>query len=155
MMMRNPMMMSKFARQQFTATIILIVAALFMFHATACGAGQRQAALKHAVVGVDAAAAAFVVWDAAYQDDIVERAPDYATGREQLDAYRLDRERVYEAFTVAYRAIAAAGADDDEPLAAALANVAALYRAIEGLQGTFPELAQEAAPDAAPAPAAP
>jgi len=133
-------MNTKHFRHYLAAQKIATIVAAFLIAALAlqlsgCGASQRQTALKTAFISVDAASAAFVEWDAHKQDQIVAGATDFNAGTEQLVLYRLKRERVYTAFVVAYRAIAAASTDKDAPLLGALANVEALYAAIVDLKG--------------------
>ena len=136
-------------RHHFVATLLTFAVGLMLLQLVACGASQRQTALKTAIVGVDAAAAAFITWDEQYQDKIVDEATDKQTGAAQLALYRANRERVYAAFVVAYRAIATASTDDKVSLASAVANVQALYDAIIALRAAPPPPRAPAKPAAA------
>lgn len=83
----------------------------------ACGASARQKSLRGSFVAVEAAAAGFVDWDAEHQDLIVNQlADDYADGERRLAAYRARRAPVVDAFAIAYRILAAAALDQDQPL---------------------------------------
>ena len=102
----------------------------------ACGASQRETTIKTALVTVDTARDSFVAFDASEQSMIVNKATSLDDGKAQLATYRDRRVKIVEAFTVAYRAIAAAATINDDPsiagLSAALAQLLAAVTTITG-----------------------
>lgn len=78
-----------------------------------CGASQRETTIRAALITADVARDGFVSYDAAKQSAIVNAATSLDDGRAKLAAYRDARAKVADAFTTAYRAIAAAAAVND------------------------------------------
>ena len=95
-----------------------------------CGASARQKAIRDTFVGVNVARASFVAWDANHQnviiDSCVSDGNEEAECQRRLTVYRADRGAVVEAFTLAYRALAAASLDSHTPLPVVLGVVADL-----------------------------
>lgn len=116
--------------------IALLLAGVVLGAAPGCGASQRTNAIHASVIAVDAARDGFVAYDAAHQHQIVDQATSLETGRADLAAYRAKRDPVVNAFIIAYRALALAATQTDDPsLTAALAKAAELLQSIEKLKG--------------------
>lgn len=78
---------------------------------TACGgsvADRTNKALGTAIVATNAARDQFTEWDKQHQLDIVDRATTREQATGGLKAYRQKRQKVIQAFTVAYTAMASA-----------------------------------------------
>ena len=118
-----------------TAAVLLLIGTLGST-LPACGASQRETTIKTALVTVDTARDSFVAFDASEQSMIVNKATSLDDGKAQLATYRDRRVKIVEAFTVAYRAIAAAATINDDPsiagLSAALAQLLAAVTTITG-----------------------
>lgn len=103
----------------------------------ACGASERQTAVRHALTALNTASAGFSTWDKQHQESIV-RDPSLTSledGEKRLTAYRAAREPVLHAVTAAYAALALAAL---EPTLANLSQAAAtakiLYDEIAALR---------------------
>ncbi len=104
--------------------------------AAACNQDQRTKTIHATIVSVDAARDGFVSWDRQHQLAIVEKATTREQGEAELVAYRLKRESVVDGFRVAYRGLAVAATQTDEPsLKAALAESGKLLTLIANLRG--------------------
>jgi len=120
---------------------VVIVGSVLWLLLFGCGASARQRAVRDAFTGVNVARSAFVDWDANHQNVIIDSC--VADGNEEaecqrrLDAYRTSRAPVVEAFTLAYRAIAAAAIDTNTPMPTVLGIVADLAQAIAHLKGAL------------------
>jgi hypothetical protein len=103
---------------------------------TSCGASKRQKTLHGALVSMNLARDGFTIWDADHQKTIVEKATSREEGERELAAYRLKRTPVVAGFEVAYRVLALAATQTDDPsLKAALAASAELLAAIKSITG--------------------
>lgn len=106
-----------------------------------CGASARERAIRDSFTGVNVARSAFIDWDSRHQNIIIDSC--VADGNEEaecqrrLDAYRAARATVVEAFTFAYRALAAAALDSHTPLPTVLLVVGDLGKAIAALKGSL------------------
>jgi hypothetical protein len=101
----------------------------------ACGAGQRDKALRGSFAAVNAAREGFQVWDAAHQATLVEAAATEEAGAQALADYRAARVPVVAALEAAYHALALAVVDD-KASAEALAELVALAKAVEDLRAS-------------------
>ena len=109
--------------------MLLVAFALF-----ACGASAREKTISTALATTDAARAAFVAFDATHQTAIVTKAPDDATGKAQLAAYRATQAKIVLGFVTVYRAIAiAATANNDQSLAGLLSVAGVLESELRDL----------------------
>jgi len=103
---------------------------------TAYGCGQRQKALRATLVGLNAARDGFATWDMGHQKTIVEQATTREEAELKLATYRGERTAVVDVLELAYRALAAAATQSDEPSAkAALAAAGEALGAIRTLTG--------------------
>ena len=117
--------------------ICLTVAIAILF--AACGASARDKAIATTFATVNAAGSGFVAFDAKHQQDIVAGATSMAAGAASLAEWRRTQLVVQSAFTIAYRAIAAASAaNDDASLAAMAAAALQLAEAIKSAESTSP-----------------
>lgn len=102
----------------------------------ACSHNARQDTIAVALSTVEATRTTFEAYDAHHQAAIVDAAPDLATGKAQLAAYRATRAPFVEALKAAYIAIeAAARLNDDASLQSMLgaaARVAAEWSILQG-----------------------
>lgn len=97
--------------------------------------GARQKTLRVSLTSLNAAREGFIAWDLRKQGNIVEAATSLEDGQTKLDEYRKRRERVVEAFTIAYSALAAAALDPSANMLIEAAKVAKdLYDLIKELQ---------------------
>lgn len=127
------MVKSGAAKAAAAATAALLLVSLST--SSGCAASQRESTIKAAMVTVDTARDGFIAYDAAEQSAIVSKATSLEDGKAKLAAYRAERAKVADLFTVAYRAIAAATLNDDPSVAglkAALDHVLAAVAAMKG-----------------------
>lgn len=103
-----------------------------------CGASSRTKALKTTLASVDAARAAFVVWDDKTQARIVDEASSLDEGRAQLAAHRAKRDKLTGYFELAYRTLAAALAAEDGSTFEVVGAVSELWTAYEKTIGQPP-----------------
>ena len=105
-----------------------------------CGASAQQKALHATYLGVKAAEAGFVEWDAHHQDEIVAKAKSLTDGAAALQRYRLKRDPVLQAFIAVYQLLYVAASDTtQERLDAAIGAAQRLYNLIETLRAPTPE----------------
>lgn len=101
-----------------------------------CAASQRESTIKAAMVTVDASRSAYLTYDQHAQADIVAKATSLDDGKAKLEAYRMNREKLVKALTVAYQAIATAAQLNDEPSIAgmqkAIGDVLAIAHTLTG-----------------------
>lgn len=123
----------------------LLLVILLGFLPSCGGAGKHENTLKASLISLNAARDGFVAWDREHQDQIVREAPTYVEGRQRLDDYRKDRERVVAGFEIAYRALAVAALKrDDISITLMLAEAKAVYDRIRDLTGKAPKGPDEA-----------
>lgn len=102
----------------------------------ACGEGQRQKTLHAAVISVNVARDGFLAFDKSYQIAIVDKATSREEGQAALDAYRAKREPVAKGFELAYKALALAATQTDDPsYRAALAAAEDIAKTVLELTG--------------------
>jgi hypothetical protein len=100
----------------------------------ACNRSQRTDTLRASIVSVNAARDGFLQWDRAHQASIVGAATSRETGEQALASYRHEREPIVNGFSVAYRALALAATQSDDPsLKAALAEAGELVDAVQAM----------------------
>ncbi len=101
---------------------------------SACTKNDRMDTLRVSLTTVNAARDGFVAWDEQHQKAIVEKSTSKDEGMLALESYREARGRVVLGFEVAYRALAVAATQTDEPsLKAALAASDQLIDAVHRL----------------------
>lgn len=122
------------AEAAFTVWFILFVA----LTGIGCGANTRTKALKTTLTSVDAARAAFVVWDDKTQTQIVDEATSLDEGRAKLAAHRAKRDKLTGYFERAYRTLAAALAAEDGDTLEVIGAVSELWTAYEKTVGEPP-----------------
>lgn len=117
-------------------TAALALVSLLVF---ACGPSAKEKTIRTTLTTVNAARAAFVAWDGAVQDRIIEHATDESDGHAQLERHRDRRDELVTLFEATYMAIAVAATDvSDQNVADMLAAAALLYNAYKGLVGDDP-----------------
>lgn len=100
----------------------------------ACNRSQRTDTLRAGIVSVNAARDGFLQWDRIHQRDIVAAATSRDDAERQLASYQHDREPILNGFQVAYRALALAATQSDDPsLKLALASVGELVDAVHAM----------------------
>ncbi len=102
----------------------------------ACNKDQRVNTIHASIVALDAARDGFVQWDHDHQMSIVDAATSREEGAAKLAAYRKKRQDVLDGFQIAYRALALAATQTDDPsLKAALDEAGKLLLLITQLRG--------------------
>lgn len=102
----------------------------------ACTKSQRVDTIHATVVAVDAARDGFTSWDLAHQQALVDASASRDDATKAVAEYRLKQAQIVNGFEVAYRALAVAATQTDEPsLKAALAAASDLIDAIKRLKG--------------------
>lgn len=114
------------------------ITCLLLFACTlgaACSKSQRQDTLRASLVTVNAARDGFTTWDVEHQQHLVEVAVDRETAVKAVSEYRAATQKpIVDGFTVAYRALAVAATQTDEPsLKAAIVSVTELVDAVRTL----------------------
>ena len=112
-----------------------LLAFLVVLMNLACGPSARQSALKGAYATVNAASAGFTAWDRAHQKELVETATSLDEAKRRLHEYRDKRRAVDESIIAAYALIGAAALDKGVGMAAVVAAVTAVQRAIDAIRG--------------------
>lgn len=88
------------------ATIVILLAA--------CGGGsishKTNEAVKVALTATNEARTQFTAWDKQHQLSIVDKAQTREQAESELQSYREKRQKIIQAFTVAYSSMAAASA---------------------------------------------
>jgi hypothetical protein len=101
-----------------------------------CGGSQRQKTLRAAIVATNVARDGFTGWDGDHQKAIVDKAASREEGERELAAYRAKREPIVARFEAAYRFLALAATQSDDPsLREALKASGDLLDAIKTLIG--------------------
>lgn len=117
----------------------MLIAVMLAIALTGCGPGAKDKALRSTLAGVNAARAAFVVWDGAAQDRIVAEAQSLEAGKAALAEHREHRAVLVTAFEGAYYSLAIAATDlEDINLAQAAVAATTLYTLYRQLVGTDP-----------------
>lgn len=116
---------------------ILVWACVVLFvSSVSCSKSTRTDTLRASVVAVNAARDGFASWDRQHQQEIVEHAPTREEAEGALTTYRDRRVPVVDGFETAYRALAIAATQTDDPsLKSALAVSGELVDAIKRLMG--------------------
>ena len=88
------------------ATIVILL--------SACGGGsishKTNEAIKVALTATNEARTQFTAWDKQHQLSIVDKAQTREQAESELQSYREKRQKIIQAFTVAYSSMAAASA---------------------------------------------
>lgn len=115
---------------------LALVCLLLFVSSVSCTQQDRANTLRASLTAVNTAKAGFVAWDRRHQMQIVEASKTREEAEGALFAYRARRTPVVEGFEVAYRALAVAATQTDEPsLRGALATAADLVDAVRRLIG--------------------
>lgn len=121
-----------------SAFVVLFLACMTLFAMSlSCSKSKRTDTLRASVIGVNAARDSFTTWDRQHQQQIVEDAKTREEAEGALTTYRDRRKVVVDGFEIAYRALAVAATQTDDPsLKIALTSsgelVGAVQRLIEG-----------------------
>jgi hypothetical protein len=110
--------------------------ALVIMLLVGCGGNQRQTTLKAMFTTLNAARDGFEKWDEVRQQQIIDAATSKEAGQAVLATFREARDKVYLAFEIGYRALAAAALSEDElTLETARKMSEQLFKEIATLQG--------------------
>lgn len=110
--------------------------ALLLALLVACGPGAKQRALDTTLSTLNLARDTFQAFDTARQNAIVERAETKAEAEANIAAWREKRDKVVQAFVIAYSALALASLEPTvENLATAAMHAKAVYDAVKELRG--------------------
>lgn len=121
------------------AKAIVGLALVSLVAAPGCGASQRESTIRAALITADTARDGFLAYDSAEQRAIVGAAKSLDDGRAKLAEYRDARTQVADAFTITYRAIAAAAAlNDERSLASIKVAIDQLLAVIASVKGVSP-----------------
>jgi hypothetical protein len=116
---------------------ILVLATLCAL-AGACTKNERTDTLRASLIAVNAARDGFTTWDRQHQQALAESATTREAGEAALERYREQRKPVISGFEVAYRALAVAATQTDDPsLQRALAGSKDLVDAVKQLIGAL------------------
>ncbi len=114
----------------------LVCVALLGCMLSACTKNQRVDTLRTSLISLNAARDGFTSWDRDHQQQIVNQATNRDDAVKALESYRDRRKPVAESFEVAYRALALAATQTDDPsLTAALESSRQLVDAVKALIG--------------------
>lgn len=103
---------------------------------SSCTKSQRTDTLRTSLISLNAARDGFTSWDRDHQQQIVDQSDSRDEALKALESYRDRRKPVAESFEVAYRALALAATQTDEPsLNAAIASSRELIDAVKALIG--------------------
>ena len=116
-------------------TVLLVCGLALAALQVGCGPSARSSALKGAYATVNAASAGFTAWDRAHQKELVETATSLDEAKRRLHEYRDKRRAVDESIIAAYALIGAAALDKGVGMAAVVAAVTAVQRAIDAIRG--------------------
>ncbi|MGC2778802.1 MAG: hypothetical protein WA418_24550 [Bradyrhizobium sp.] len=81
----------------------------------ACNQSQRQDTLHASVVAVTAASDGFSKWDRAHQDILVRQAVDRDSAIKAITEYRVTQQKIADGIMLAYRTLAVASTQNDDP----------------------------------------
>lgn len=130
--------MNRLHRYPIAAYFLLVVcSALFATSLMAsCTSSQRADTIHAAVISVDAARDGFVAWDRDHQQSLIDQSTSRDIGLKALASYRDQRQPIMDTFEVAYRALALAATQTDDPsLKAALSSAGDIVDAVKKLMG--------------------
>lgn len=117
---------------------LLSIACLLLFACTvgaSCNKSQRVDTLRASVISVNVARDGFTTWDSHHQAAIIRDAATREAAQTALSEYRDKQSRVVTGFEVAYRALAVAATQTDEPsLHAAIAAASELLELVESIK---------------------
>lgn len=103
---------------------------------SSCSASKRQDTIRATLVGLNSARDGYTRWDLQHQKAIVEKATSREEGETKLSTYRERQATVVSSFEIAYRTLALAATQTDDPsLSAALTVSAELLEALRTLMG--------------------
>lgn len=115
----------------FSILLMLLLASTLM---GACNRSQRNDTLRTTVISVNAARDGFTAWDRNHQQAIAASAATREAAESELTKYRSERETTLRYFEVAYRSLALAATQVDEPsLKTALISAADVVDAVKAL----------------------
>jgi nitrogen fixation/metabolism regulation signal transduction histidine kinase len=115
----------------------LICGALFMTSVmSACSKTQRTDTIHASLIALNAARDGLTEWDRVHQHDIIDTSKTREEATTTLAAYRARRDSVVAGFEVAYRALALAATQNDDPsLHAALLAATTIVESVKSLIG--------------------
>lgn len=120
-----------------TVAPLLIVAMLggvALAGSTGCSSTQRTDTIRNSLVAVNAARDGFTTWDGQHQRDLVKRATTRIEAEAAISSYHQGRQPVLDGFELAYRLIALAATQNDDPsVKAALAQVGVIIDLVKRL----------------------
>lgn len=123
----------------FTILTTLAVACFVMQLATvvaACSKQQRQDTIAASLIAVNAARDGFTTWDRQHEQSLLDNTPTREEFDAKITAHRAETVKRLAAFELAYKALATAATQTDDPsLAAAIAQAAELVSQIKKLTG--------------------
>ena len=115
---------------------LFVVCLLLFVSSVSCTQQDRANTLRVSLTALNTARDGFIDWDRHHQMQIVETSKTRDEAESALFAYRERRKPVIEGFEAAYRALAVAATQTDEPsLRGALAMSADLVDAVRRLIG--------------------
>lgn len=118
---------------------------------TGCTSSQRIDTIRNSLVAVNAARDGFTAWDGQHQRDLVKRAATRVEAEAAIAAYHQGRQPVLDGFELAYRLLALAATQNDDPsLNAALLQVSTIVDLVKRL--TSPALSMSADREMHPVP---
>jgi hypothetical protein len=116
---------------------ILLLALLLLFiSSVSCAKNKRNDSLRQAVIAVNAARDGFTQWDLEYRKGIIDKATSRAEAEGALAKYDERKKPVVNGIEFAYRALAVAATQTDEPsLQDALTAASELVDSFKKLMG--------------------
>jgi len=104
---------------------------------SACNQSQRQDTLHASVLAVQAAEKGFLPWDKQHQQAILDAAPTREEYDKAIAAYRARQAEIATGITLAYKTLAIAATQTDDPsLTAAIAASQDLIATIKQMIGS-------------------
>lgn len=99
-----------------------------------CTSTQRIDTIRNSLVGVNAARDGFTTWDGQHQHDLVAHAASRVEAEAAIASYHQGRQSVLDGFELAYRLIALAATQNDDPsVQAALTQAGAIIDLVKRL----------------------
>jgi hypothetical protein len=117
-----------------TAALIIVTTLI-----ASCGPGAKEKTLHSTLRSVNAARAAFDVWDDRSQDKIIAEATTLEEGEARLELHRKKQADIVAAFEATYYALVIAATNlSDQNLAKVIAAAAQLYQIYQDIIGDDP-----------------
>jgi hypothetical protein len=120
------------------AISLLFLAFSFGFVLAGCGSSAKMKVLRTTLVTVDAAREGMETFDRAYQVKTIDEAKSREDALAKIQDYRAKRAVIIEAFTIAYKTLAAAAMDPTEVnYLEALKRAQDLYKEVKKFKETL------------------